>query len=518
LRFAIGRLALLLLAVACSRPTAPPAGIGRRVAAGLAGALRPSPDGATLAFLDRCARPPVPDLPPSVSSCDLEVLPVAGGAPRRIAEGVTTLPGGIAWSGTGSLLAALADHDYGTGGGTLVVATAGGETRRLAPGVTFFGFVPGCDTLVFVARGRLMVLEAGAAEPRAVPGGEGVATFELGPAAPGAPGRPPGILLAARRNGAAGGDLLVLSDWKGAAVRVAAGAGDYGFAPDGRLAFTARGRDGYDLMLLSAARERPTPLGRGVQSFAFARDTPAVAFRSGAGPGTPGDLYAARAGGRAERLGIRVGEYRWSAAGPRLAWLQDFDPRIRAGTLAVGGPGQRTRELGRNVTAWALSPDGGRIAFLEHATAGGYSVDLKLADLAGEGKPEVVARGVFGFDFSPEGDRLYYRAGCTRNAEACDLHVLPASGLPPGKSPERIAGGVKSFEFDRTTPGRLLVTWARRDMLALDLAVWDGRKLLPVDTAALPGSAQLLPPDGRRVAYVVIDPKRAGVYVAEVTK
>jgi dipeptidyl aminopeptidase/acylaminoacyl peptidase len=299
---------------------------------------------------------------------------------------------------------------------------------------------------------------------------------------------------------------------------VATGTGDYGFAPDGRLALTVRGRDGYDLMLLSGARERARALGRGVQSFAFARDGSALAFLSGASPGTPGDLHATPADGRAVRLGTRVGEYRWSAQGPRLAWLQDFDPRIRAGTLAVGGPGQRIRELARNVTAWAFSPDGGRIAFLEHATAGGYSVDLKLADLAAGVKPEVVARGVFGFDFSPEGDRLYYRAGCTRNAEACDLHVLPAAGLPPGKLPEAIAGGVKSFEFDRWTPGRLLVTWARRDMLALDLAVWDGRKLLSIDTAALPGSAQLLPPDGRRVTYAVIDPRRAGIYVAEVPR
>ena len=516
-RSAIGPLALVLLA-ACSRPPAPPAGIGRRVATGVAGALRPSPDGATLAFLDRCARPPVPDLPPSVSSCDLEVVPAAGGAQRRVAEGVTTLPGGLAWSGSGALLAALADHDYATGGGTLVLATAAGEARRLAPGVTFYGFAPGRDTLVFVARGRLMLLEQGAAEPRAVPGGEGVATFELAPAALVAAGRPAGFLLAARRNGAAGGDLLVLSDWKGAAARVAAGTGDYGFAPDGRLAFTARGREGYDLMLLSGARQRARALGQDVQGFAFSRDGSGLAFLSGGGPGTPGDLLAAQGDGRAARMGTRVGEYRWSPQGTLLAWLQEFDPRIRAGTLAVGGPGQRTRELGRNVTAWAFSPDGGRIAFLEHATAGGYSVDLKLADLGAEGKPEVVARGVFGFDFSPEGHHLYYRAGCMRNAEACDLQVLPAAGLPPGKVAETIAGGVKSFEFDRWTPGRLLVTWARRDMVALDLAVWDGRRLVSVDTAALPGSAQLLPPDGRRVTYAVIDPKRAGVYVAEVGK
>jgi hypothetical protein len=75
---------------------------------------------------------------------------------------------------------------------------------------------------------------------------------------------------------------------------------------------------------------------------------------------------------------------------------------------------------------------------------------------------------------------------------------------------------VKSFDFDRRRGGRLLVTWARKDLQALDLAVWEEGKLVPVDSAALPGSARFLGPDARRMAYVIADPKRAGVYVAEI--
>jgi hypothetical protein len=76
---------------------------------------------------------------------------------------------------------------------------------------------------------------------------------------------------------------------------------------------------------------------------------------------------------------------------------------------------------------------------------------------------------------------------------------------------------VKSFEFDPRDPRRLLVTWQRKDMVALDVAVWEGGKLTSVDTAVLPGSARFLGPDSRRIAYVVAAPKRQGVYVAELS-
>jgi hypothetical protein len=77
---------------------------------------------------------------------------------------------------------------------------------------------------------------------------------------------------------------------------------------------------------------------------------------------------------------------------------------------------------------------------------------------------------------------------------------------------------VKSFEFDPRDPDRLLVTWQRSDLVALDLGVWSPGKLVKVDQAILPGSARFLGPDSRRIAYVVVQPKRQGAYVAEVAK
>ena len=232
--------------------------------------------------------------------------------------------------------------------------------------------------------------------------------------------------------------------------------------------------------------------------------------------GRQGNLWVAARGSAPVRVAQRVGEPRWAADGAHLAWLQDYDPRSRTGTLALSGPGAATTTLSRNVSDFELTRDASAVAFLVHDTAGGYSVNLGLARAGSAGPPTVVARGVFGFAFSPDGRWLYYRTACTREAEACDLLRIPSSGLAPGSEPERVAEGAKSFEFAPGHPDRLLVSWARKDRLALDLALWEGGKLVAVDTSALPGTAQFLGRDPTRLAYALNDPRRAGVYVADV--
>ena len=61
-----------------------------------------------------------------------------------------------------------------------------------------------------------------------------------------------------------------------------------------------------------------------------------------------------------------------------------------------------------------------------------------------------------------------------------------------------------------------MVSFARRDGAGVDLALWSGGRLVPLDGDVLAGSARFLAPDGRRVAYVVALPARAGVGVADV--
>ena len=304
----------------------------------------------------------------------------------------------------------------------------------------------------------------------------------------------------------------------GRARPVAAPVADYGYARGGeRFAFTVEGKDGAELRLAPARVDaRPVAVARAVRAFTFAPDGAALAYVSNAAPGKQGDLHVHGPGGKDVLLGKDVGEYAWAAAAPRLAWLEAYDPRIRSGTAGAGGPDLAPRTYAAHVSDVEISPDGKHLAFLQHTTRGGYSVDLGLAhlDAPGPQRAEAVAAGVFGFAFSPDARWLYYRTRCTANADACDVERIPAAGLAPGAKPERVAQGPRSFDVDPRDPERLVLAWKRGDGAAVDLAVWDHGALVRVDTHVRAGLARLLGPDGRRLAYVVVEPARAGVYVA----
>lgn len=505
-------LALLLLA-ACSggvKGSEPPAALGTRVAEAQVKRLVPSADGAWLAWLTGCTEVRGRFLPPGTASCDLQVAPAtAGASATTVARAVTSLPQGLVAAPEGSLLAALADYDYEAGAGTLVLLV-NGAPKEVLKGVTFHGFAPGGGVLLAVAGGRLHAVRAdGVARP--IPGAEGVATFDAAP--PPWAGRAVAVL--ARRPVSGGGALLAIGPDLAQARPVAAASSEFGLAPGDAWAYTAVGKAGAELHL--GRGDKVTRLAGGARAFSFAPGGAALAWVSDAAPGKQGDLHAAAVGGAAALLGREVGEHRWAATAPRLAWLEQYDPRTRTGVLGAGGPGLPARTFGRAVSDFDLSPDGRQVACLRHTTEGGYSVDLELAAVEGDPRaaPRKVARGVFGFAFSPDGGWLYYRTRCTRQAEACDLERVAVAGTP-GAAPEVLAQGVKSFEFDPRDPGRLLVTWQRMDLVALDLAIWKGGKLTAVDQGALAGSVRFLGPDSRRLGYAVVQPKRAGAYVAAV--
>ncbi len=502
-------LALIAALAACSSSSAP-SGLGVRRAPGAARSLVATADGAWLGYLDGCVEARAQSLPPGTANCDLRVVLAAGGDPVVVARAVSTLPGAVAVSPLGAELAALSAYDYAAASGTLVRWRAGAGARELAGGVTFHGYGPD-GALGYLAGGSPFLSPPGG-EPAAVPGVTAAASFDLAP---------PGSELAAlvRRRAGAGGELLAVRRPRdqvfAGAVPVAAPVGDYGFGRGRHYAFTRLARDGGELQLADArAAARPEPLGKGVRAFAFAPDGEAIAFLAEAVPGKQGNLHV-RSGDRDLALGNEVGEFRWAARAPRLAWLEEYDPRVRSGTLGAAGLDLPRRTLGKNVSDLELSADGRYVAFLQHSTRGGYSVDLLLAalDAPAGSAPRRIAQTAYGFAFSPDARWLYYRTSCTRNGEGCDLERTALA--TPAAKPERLAEGMKSFEFDPRDAGRVLVSWKRLDRDALDIAVWEAGQLRTVDTYVLPGSARFLAGSPTRVAYVVMHEKRAGVYVAD---
>jgi hypothetical protein len=515
--------AVALTACPEGRKATAPAGTGRPVFSGPVRALFPSPDGTALAFLDGCQEVKAQFLPPQTARCDLRVVPAGGGDAAKVAAGVTTLAQGVSWRPDGKALVAMADYDHAAAAATLVLWD-GSSARTLAQGVTFHGYGKGGE-LGFVAAGKLHVMLPGEAAPRAVQGAERVASFDVSPVAPPSCDARDGMLvrLAARRTVAAGGELLAAPCALDRAEPLERGqVGDYGFArASPYLAYTVQRKDGAALRLVQTVKSVVGfDLGKGAASFAFGPDGQTVAFVADVAPGKQGNLHLGGPGRKDTVLAREVGEFRWAADAPRLAWLERYDPRVRVGALGAGGPDLAPRTLAPNVSEFEIAPDGARVAFLQHTTRGGFSVDLGLAQLdpAAATTAATIATGAFGFAFSPDGKWLYYRTRCVRNAEACDLERIPAGGLPAGGKPERIADGLKSFEFDPRDPGRLLLGWQRADLVALDVGVWEAGKLTRVDAAVLPGSVRFLGPDSRRLAYVVVDRKRQGVYVAELPR
>lgn len=459
--------ATVLLLLACTPRTAPPVSTGKRIFEGPAAALSASPDGSRLAWLSGCGATSGTGAP----GCSLVAVGVDGGAPEKVAEGVSPAAGSFAWSPDGALLA-LARRDPVSGAGELVVWRPGAPPRTLAVRATAFAAGPG-GAIAFAADGEVHVAAA-AGQPVRLAGGTGAFDVALAPA--------PGQAVAARVRRAGGAAVLLL--WRGAAGE-------------------------------------PVVVARDVGSFAFSGDGSWLAAVAGVVPGTEGDLVAVpvapAAGAPAAPLPVAraVGPFQWASGAPRLAWLEGFDPRGHAGRLSSAEPGAAPVAHGDRVTSFELSPGGAQLAYVRHVTQGGYSANLDLSP-SGAAVPGTVGRDAAGFAFSSDGRWLWYRAGCTPAGDGCALFRVPSGGLGSGQSPERLADGVASFTVAAGRGERVLVAFARRDGGGVDLSAWDGGRLVPLESRVLPGSAILLPPDGKRAAWIGAAPGRPGVFLADV--
>ncbi len=458
-----------LLLAACTPRAAPPVSTGKRIFDGPATLLSASPDGARLAWLTGCT---VGASGKAGPGCSLLVAPAGGGEPVRVADGVAPAPGSFAWGRDGSLLL-LARRDAATGAGDLIVWRPGTEPRLIAPGTTAFAAGPG-GAVAFAASGEAFVAPAGG-EPVRLPGGAGTFEIALAPA--------PGRAIAARARGTGGSPVLLL--WRDASVD-------------------------------------PDAVARDVGSFAFSPDGAWLAAVAGVVPGTEGALVAIPVGrgarGSPEPLAVArgVGPFLWAPGASRLAWLEGFDARVHAGRLASAEPGKAPVAFGDRVTSFELAPGGGQVAFVRHVTEGGYAANLEVAAASASGAPALLARDAAGFAFSPDGRFVYWRAGCAPSGDGCALFRAPAAGSGPSAPPERLADGVTSFALPPGPGDRVLVTVARKDAAGVDVAAWTGGRLVPLDGGVLPGSAILLPPDGKRAAWIGAAPGRPGVFVAAV--
>ncbi len=442
----------------------------------------------------------------------------AMGAPVTLGRGVTTLPGAFFFSPSGAQVGAITEWSFKRQTGALVIGDVDrSSARQVGKQVSFFGFSPDGGLLGFVDENSLMVGPAdGSAPPSKV--AEEIATFEFAP---------DGESLIARRRALGGGQLVYVALSEGAEPRVIGErVADYRWAPDGSgIAFTSRNDRSTTDLFVTTPDGKARQVGQGVPTFRFSGDGKHLAFIGDISHTKQfGDLFLLAQGSeKAAKLGEGVTEMGFDPTGARIGWLNRYSAQSRGGTLtwAFTSGKHEPHEVGPNVPSFIWSHDGRHLAYVQRQLEEIFSIDLFLAsaddEAGGEGAVTKVAQGVFGYSFSGDDRRLFMRTECTRNGRACTLRAVDVE--KPADSATTIARAIHTYEPANEDESILLVTYARTDADALDLAVVpaDGsQKPRMLDQRVLAGTRVLRDKDPK-IAYAVLEPGRLGVYLADVS-
>ncbi len=477
-----------------------------------------SPDGKFAVFLVDGAKPRLDGIPAHMLLGELHVAPLDGGSPRKVANGVTNVPGGYLFSPDSRWLLYLAGYNAATQTGELSVLNLtdpASDAKKLASGVGYMMASPDSKRLAFVEGSELKVIAIDGSGDLMRVASE-VTTSQFSPDS--------AQLFFKRNVAAAGGLYRVNAVAPEPPKKLADQVGEYRVSPDGkRVAFAQRSQSvpgTYDLFLASAPDFKPAKLAAGSAGFHFSPDSQWLARTENVKPEMLpeilGDLYVGPAqGGAGRKVAERVREFSFSPDSQALAFLERWDPKapnpgqgtVGVVTLPDGAP----KRLGIRSPNYAWGADGKSLAFLSRFLQPIYSVDLMLYQV-GEEEAFKVHQGVFGYGFGPKNEYLLFRSSCIREGRACDLYKLDL-GKP--KEPAKvIVQGVYSFKPSKDGE-RLLISYARMEKDMWDVAVFNVKtnqhKTLDQFTA-LP--ALFLDDAGSRVTYLVAAPARRGLYVA----
>lgn len=486
---------------------------GRRVASGLAREVMVSPGGRMVAFLQGASHPDDRGVPDDLLLGDLLLASTSGDAPaQRVGAGVPTLAGARAFSPGGEWLAFLARWRFRAGEGELWLAESSGAPRKVADSVSAMSWAPSGSLLAFVAAGKLMVLDATKEPATRSLALDGVQTFAWAPGSD---------RLAGRGTGAAGGRVDLMDVRTGRLREVAKTSSDFAFGPDGALfVLGPPGAKGGDrtLTVLQKFDAPPREIGRATSFAASERYVALLSTDRQPGEGFGALSRVPRAGGAPEPLGERVSEFRF-APGADLVFLARYDGRARAGTLTVAPPGGPARELAQRVQSFTLQA--GRVLYLVQAPQkGDFKIELWTAPLDGSVPPRKVDDGVYGYQLTPDGGRLFWKARCAGGARSCSLFRAPADGSAP---PQLLAANVAGFDLSDDA-GRVLVQQPHRGAArAVDLAVLDAAAPSSPDGAVKTLATEVDPSSrfadarGRRVVSAAMGGAgQAGVYLLDV--
>jgi len=507
------RLSLLALALAvagCKKPDALPT-YGTPVVRAVASDLRLSPDGRQALYLVSAQKPRLPGVPPMMVLGDLNVVSTSGGVARRLARGVTNVPGGYLVSPDSRWAAVLAGYNAATQAGQLELtdlSDPGGQPTVLGADATYMLFSPDSKWLAYVTGGTLKLGSPATRQFRDVAGSVETLHFS-----------DDGRILLFKRTHEANGTLLALTlAEEGPPRKLGDQVVDYAFSPDAKwIAFQARSESvhgAYDLFEAAASDLKSRRVANGTGAFRFSSDNRWLARTEGERPDRLGNLFVGPADGSGGRqVAERVQEFEFSPDGAAIASLEHYDKEGHQGSISVCQlPDGKPVRVGERVPNFIWGADGRFVAFLSRFFKPLYSVDLMLYPV-GEEQAFKVHPGVFGYSFGPKNAYLLFRGNCLRNGRSCDLFQVDLAH--PKDEPKKIVEDV--FSWKPSDDGqRLLVTYARSDSDTYDVSLYDFKKTrrLTIDRYTLP-PALFAGPDGAKLVYVVQPPSRAGVYASD---
>jgi len=494
---------------------------GALLSKGEAADLRLTPDKKFALFLLEPHKPQLSGVPPMMVLGALYASSIDGKKTRKLGDGVTNVPGGYLVSPDSRWAAFLMGYNASEQTGSLFAVDLTTEKRPIELGkvVSYFLISPDSSWIAFVDQGVLKLARLGTDAARSISGEVSNAQFS-----------PDGKWLVYRRKLTAGSTLFATPVEGGRTWQLAAQVGDYLVAADSRsVAFAQRssaGPPGYALHLSDLASLRnPDQRASGVESisakklaaksgfFAFSPDARWLGWVGNKNQENAGELYVSAVGGAGRKIGTQVVDFSFAPDSSAIAYLDSYTDAARAGIMVETPlPDGKPKRLGNRVPNFTWGADGKYLAFLSRFVKPLYSVDLMLHLSAEEGASKVHP-GVFGYGFSPKNRFLFFRSNCIREGRACDLYQVDLAN--PKTEAKKILEGIYTFRSS-DDEGRLVITYARVDVQAYDLAVYN---LKNGQRQTLAREIQLPPlfatADGSKLIYLAGNKRQAGVYLAD---
>ncbi len=500
---------------------------GTRKLEGQATELRASPDGRVVTVLMDGQKPPIDGVPASLRIGSLWVVPTGEGAPMKVANGAVNAPGGQLFSSDGKYLLVLGAYDPTQQAGELLLQdlqNLASERQRLAPKVTYFKPSSDGKRLAYVDDGVLFEGPLPTGPFRQLAGE--VATAEFAPNVK---------HLYFRRKSAAGGGVfqLELAADKPTPKRFVDAVGEYAISDDSRwlvaMARTNPRQFGFELFVGDVATLKPVKVGDDVMRFAISKDgnslarmqvPKSVTASASASDLQVGELWLGRtAQGEGRKVGEKVREFEFTKDSKKLIFRDNYQVLAllggkydeKVGDLTeVPLPDGAPKLIQKRSPNYELSPDGSILAFTARIEKPEYSRHLFLRKEGGA--PVKIQEWLYDYVFSPQSDRLYYRATCTREGRSCDLLVQDVSKAGTEK-PVKITGN--TFNFKLSDDGSHALTTNPHmtdelfDVQLTDLKTGETKLLDQYVTQPV----HFLDKEGSKVVWVVAEKKTAGVYV-----